>query len=417
MDQIASINAIEILDSRGTPTLEVIVTTKKGVTASAKVPSGASKGEKEACELRDGDKKRYLGKGVLKAAANVNGPINQLLIGQDLDQKKIDHLMIEADGTENKSNFGANATVGVSLAVARAIALSHKVPLFRSIKKQKIYTLPRPMMNIINGGVHADSSLDIQEFMICPNAPSFKEALRYGVEVFWALKSILKASGHRTSVGDEGGFAPNLKSEEEAFDLICQAIEKAGFKLKEDVALAIDAAANSFYDAKTKKYIEMKKKARGQPFKERTTDEQVAYLKKLAKEFPLISIEDGLDENDWEGWKKITAQLPEMTIVGDDLFVTNARILAKGIKEKAANAVLIKTNQIGTLTESLETIALALKNNYTTVISHRSGDTEDAFIADLAVATNSKFIKTGSLSRSERICKYNRLLKIENLLI
>ena len=417
MDQIASVNAIEILDSRGTPTLEVVVTTKKGIVASAKVPSGASKGEKEACELRDDDKKRYLGKGVLKAEANVNGPINQLLIGQALDQKKIDTLMIEADGTENKSNFGANATVGVSLAVARAIALVHKTPLFRSIKKQNLYTLPRPMMNIINGGVHADSSLDIQEFMICPNAPSFKEALRYGVEVFWALKAILKASGYRTSVGDEGGFAPNLKSEEEAFDLICQAIEKAGFKLKEDVALAIDAAANSFYDSKTKKYIEMKKKAKGQPFKERTTDEQVDYLKKLTKQFPLISLEDGLDENDWEGWKKLTAQLPDMTIVGDDLFVTNAKILARGIKEKAANAVLIKPNQIGTLTETMQTIALALKNNYTTVISHRSGDTEDAFIADLAVATNSKFIKTGSLSRSERICKYNRLLEIENFLL
>ncbi len=417
MDHIASLHAMEILDSRGNPTLEVIVKTKKGAIASAKVPSGASKGDKEACELRDEDPKRYRGKGVTKAVDNVNGPIQKLLAGCKLNLEKIDTLMIEADGTENKSKLGANAIVGVSLAAARVAAVSEKEPLFRHLKKQQKYTLPRPMMNIINGGVHADSSLDIQEFMICPKASSFKEALRYGSEIFWSLKSILKKDGYKTSVGDEGGFAPDLKSEEEAFTLICQAIEQAGFKLKDDVELAIDAAASSFYDAQNHKYLEMKKKNKGENFKEKTADEQIEYLAKFTQDFPLISIEDGLDENDWEGWKKITEKLSNTIIVGDDLFVTNPKILKKGIKEKAANAILIKPNQVGTLTETFKTIELARKNDFTTIISHRSGDTEDAFIADLAVASCSKFIKTGSLSRSERICKYNRLLEIENFLL
>ncbi|NGX57201.1 MAG: Enolase [Chlamydiae bacterium] len=404
MSTVKSLSALEILDSRGNPTIEVTVETNDGIKATAAVPSGASTGEHEALELRDNDPKRYHGKGVLKAVSNVNGPIADLLKGKNvLDQLEIDKLMIEADGTENKSNFGANAILGTSLAIVRAGALTSNQPLFRYIGGTNAHELPCPMMNIINGGVHADNSLDFQEFMIRPTgAPTFAEALRWGAEIFHTLKDILKAEGYSTSVGDEGGFAPNLPSNEAALELIIKAIEKAGYHPKSQITLALDCAASEFYDKKTKTYLG------------RTAEEQIQYLKELTEKFPIDSIEDGLDENDWGGWQLLTKELSDrIQIVGDDLFVTNTEFLHKGIDLQVANSILIKLNQIGTLTETLNTINLAKNHGYTTVISHRSGETADSIIADVAVATNAGQIKTGSLSRTDRVAKYNRLLHIE----
>ncbi|NGX30397.1 MAG: Enolase [Candidatus Anoxychlamydiales bacterium] len=417
MSKIKKIEALEILDSRGNPTIEVILKTTDGIITKAKVPSGASTGANEALELRDNDKKRYSGKGVLKAVSNVNNEIDKLLHGKSVtDQETIDNLMIKADGTENKANFGANAMLGVSLAVARAGATSQNKAIYEYLNTKGTYLIPCPMMNIINGGVHADSPLDFQEFMIRPRgAQNFKEALRWGAEVFHTLKKILKDKGFATSVGDEGGFAPNLKSHEEALELIMQAIEKAGYKPKDEISIALDPAASEFYDTKDKVYFEMKKKAAKKSFKTKTPTEQIKYLEELSKKFPIDSIEDGLAESDWTGWVELTKEIGnKMQLVGDDLFVTNTKFLKEGIEKKAANAILIKLNQIGTVTETLQTIHLAQKNGFNTVVSHRSGETEDAFIADFAVATHSGQIKTGSLSRSERIAKYNRLLEIEN---
>lgn len=415
MAKIQSIQALEILDSRGNPTLEVFLKTDQGHLATACVPSGASTGEHEAIELRDKDPKRYLGKGVQKALKNVEGPLQELLIGKSvLDQEKLDQAMIDLDGTENKSKLGANAILGVSLAIARAGAMCENVSLFKYISKGKKISMPTPMMNIINGGAHADNTVEFQEFMIRPiKAPSFSEGLRWGAEIFHHLKKILQAKGFATSVGDEGGFAPNLGSNKEALQVIIEAIEKAGYRPLEDVTIALDCAASEFFDKKTKRYIEKKKKNSSMSL---SSKEQAEELKNLCHLFPIDSIEDGLDENDWEGWKILTSLLPDKQIVGDDLFVTNPKFLQRGIDEKAANAILIKLNQIGTLTETLQTIALAQKNHFNTVISHRSGETSDTFIADLAVATNSGQIKTGSLSRSDRVSKYNRLLRIEHLI-
>jgi len=416
MSKIASINSLEILDSRGNPTVEVVVTTTNNIVGKAKVPSGASTGEKEALELRDKDKKRFHGKGVLKAVFNVKGPISKLLIGKSVfEQEELDQLMIDADGTENKANFGANAILGVSLAIAKAASKEKKLPLYRYLGKEEAHLLPCPMMNIINGGAHSDSPLEFQEFMIQPiGAPSFKEGLRFGVEVFHTLKSILKSKGQVTAVGDEGGFAPHFASNEEALDFIVTAIEKAGFKPQKDIAIALDPAASEFYDKEEKKYVEKKKKLAKQKYNAKTSEEMISYFQELCRKYPIISIEDGLDENDWSGWNSMTKKMGEKTqIVGDDIFVTNIKLLQKGIEEKVANAILIKLNQIGTLTETLKTIKLAQKNNYKTVISHRSAETEDTFIADLAVAVNAGQIKTGSACRSDRIAKYNRLLEIE----
>ncbi|MFA6915457.1 MAG: phosphopyruvate hydratase [Parachlamydiales bacterium] len=417
MSKIKSVKAIEILDSRGFPTLKVTVTTECGVSGSASVPSGASTGEFEALELRDNDAGRYRGKGVLKAVSHVNGPLAQLLVGECvLDQEKLDRLMITTDGTANKERLGANAILGASLAIARTAAHTLKTPLYRYIGGTFTSLLPCPMMNIINGGAHADNSLDFQEFMIRPvGASSFREALRMGAEIFQSLKQLLKAEGHVTAVGDEGGFAPNLPSNEAALETIIQAIEKAGYRPGNDVTLALDCAASEFFDKTSGKYIEKKKKAQGQEFQERTAAEQIAYLEDLCKKFPIDSIEDGLSEHDWAGWKLLTEKMgKKIQIVGDDIFVTNLKFLGKGIAEKCANSILIKLNQIGTLTETLEAIYIAHIHGYTTVISHRSGETEDCFIADLAVATRAGQIKTGSLSRTDRIAKYNRLLEIEN---
>lgn len=412
MSKIAKVEALEILDSRGNPTIEVMLTTENGTKAISKVPSGASTGEKEAIELRDNDKKRFFGKGVLKAVENVNGPLFKLVKGASIfEQEKVDQMMIEADGTENKAKFGANAILAISMALARAAALEKKEPLYYYLGGKEATLLPCPMMNIVNGGAHADSSLDFQEFMIQPiGAPNFKEALRYGVEIFHTLKALLKENGFSISVGDEGGFAPLFSSNEEALEYIVKAIDKAGYTGR--VSIALDPAASDFFDKEERKYVEKKRKKGGKKYISRSSDEMIAYLQELIAKFPIISIEDGLDENDWQGWKKLTAKLP-IQIVGDDIFVTNPAILKKGIEEKAANAVLIKPNQIGTLTETLKTIEMAKKNGFKTVISHRSGETEDTFIADLAVAVNAGQIKTGSLSRSERIAKYNRLLEIE----
>lgn len=415
MTKIAKIHGHEILDSRGNPTVKVEVTTDGGVTGRASVPSGASTGEHEAVELRDNDPKRYEGKGVLKAVGNINGPLADLLKGWDIfDQEGIDRTMIKADGTESKGNFGANAILGISLAVARAAAMTEKTPLFQYIGKKSDYIMPVPMMNILNGGAHADNSLDFQEFMIRPiGAPNFPEALRYGAETFHALKKLLKEKGHVTSVGDEGGFAPNLKSDEEALDFILSAVEKVGLQPGKDISLALDCAASEFYDKTKKVYYDKKLKNAGQKFEERDANGQIDQLEKLVNNYPIDSIEDGLDENDWEGWKTLTDRLgAKIQLVGDDLFVTNPIFLQKGIDNGIANAILIKLNQIGTLTETLETIALSKKNNYGTVISHRSGETEDVFIADLSLATSAGQIKTGSLSRSDRVAKYNRLLAL-----
>lgn len=416
MAYIRSVKAIEILDSRGFPTVEVMITTDQNVMAKAAVPSGASTGTHEALELRDGDSLRYFGKGVQTAVQHVNGPIAQILLGEHVfDQARLDMMMISADGTENKENWGANAILGASLALARAGALTARLPLFRYIGGSHTYVLPCPMMNIVNGGAHADNSLDFQEFMIRPvGAPTFKEAVRWGAEIFHTLKGLLKEEGHITAVGDEGGFAPNMGSNEETLELIISAIEKAGYRPGDQITLALDCAASEFYDKVNKRYIEFKKKARGEKFAERTAEEQIAYYQQLCDKYPIDSIEDGLDENDWEGWKLLTEKLGnKVQLVGDDLFVTNPNFLSRGIKMGVANSILVKVNQIGTLTEALETIKIAHTHGYTTVISHRSGETEDSIIADISVAVNSGQIKTGSLCRSERIAKYNRLLNIE----
>lgn len=404
MSKVASVHALEILDSRGNPTIQVMLTTDKGITVKAAVPSGASTGEHEAVELRDGDPKRYLGKGVKKAIGHILGPLREALLGQDiLDQRRIDNLLIDLDGTSNKERLGANAILALSFATARAAAESLKLPLYRYLGGSEARVLPCPMMNVLNGGVHADNGLDFQEFMIRPvGAPSFSEAIRWGSEIFHSLKAILKQSGHVISVGDEGGFAPRLASHEEALESILKAIEKAGYRPGRDVTLALDCAASEFYDKATERYAM------------RTSQEQVDYLASLVNRYPIDSIEDGMDQNDWEGWKILSERLKKrIQLVGDDLFVTNVKFLTKGIDLGIANAILIKPNQIGTLTETLDTVYLAQKNGYATVISHRSGETEDTFIADLCVATQAGQIKTGSLCRSERTAKYNRLLEIE----
>ena len=408
---ISRIHAREILDSRGNPTIEVDVRLESGALGRAAIPSGASTGEHEAWELRDGNKNRFGGKGVKKAVANVNEKIAPVLKGWDaLDQAKIDKKLIELDGTPNKSNLGANALLGVSLAVAHAAATAENLPLFRYLGGREARVLPVPMMNILNGGAHSDAPIDFQEFMIMPRgAPSFSEAVRYGAEVFHALKSVLKDRGLSTAVGDEGGFAPHLSSAEDALESISTAVERAGYKLGEQIFIALDPAASEFYDSKSNVYVF--KKSDGS---RKTADELVEYYARLCAQFPIISIEDGCAESDWAGWKKLTAKLgKKIQLVGDDLFVTNVEFLRKGIAEHVANSILIKVNQIGTLTETLATIDLAKKNHYTTVISHRSGETEDSTIADIAVATNAGQIKTGSLSRSDRIAKYNQLLRIE----
>src|SRR5213594_4997419 len=410
MATIAAVHAREILDSRGNPTVEVDVRLDDGSVGRASVPSGASTGVHEALELRDGDPKRYAGKGVLRAVGNVNDRIAPAVAGRDApDQAGLDHLLCELDGTPNKKNLGANALLGVSLAVARAAAAAEDLPLFHYLGGPEARVLPVPMMNILNGGAHSDAPIDFQEFMIMPRgAPSFSEALRYGAEVFHALKSVLKERHLSTAVGDEGGFAPKLNSAEDALESISTAIEKAGYKLGEEIFIALDPAASEFYDSKNKAYIF--KKSDGS---RKTADELVEYYAGLCARFPIISIEDGCAENDWAGWKKLTAKLgKKIQLVGDDLFVTNVKFLRKGIAEHVANSILIKVNQIGTLTETLATINLATRNNYRVVISHRSGETEDATIADIAVATNAGQIKTGSLSRSDRVAKYNQLLRI-----
>jgi enolase len=411
MTIITEIKAREILDSRGNPTIEVDVELESGSVGRAAVPSGASTGEHEAVELRDNDKKRYLGKGVLKAVANVNEIISDALIEMDaLNQAEIDKTLIQLDGTKNKSNLGANAILGVSLACARAVSNTLDVPFYRYIGGVNTCELPVPMMNILNGGSHADSNVDLQEYMVMPvGASSFREGLRMGVETFHALKSVLKGKGYATSVGDEGGFAPNLKSNEEPLELIMAAIEKAGFKPGNDILIALDPAASEFYDKKKKKYVFTKSDK-----SEKTSEEMVNFYENLIRKYPIISIEDGLAEDDWDGFKLMMDRMgSKVQIVGDDLFVTNTERLSRGIEEKAANSILIKLNQIGTLTETIKAVEMAKRAGYTAVISHRSGETEDSTIADLVVALGTGQIKTGSGSRSDRIAKYNQLLRIE----
>ncbi|ACB61843.1 enolase [Exiguobacterium sp. PvP048] len=413
MSMITEIYAREILDSRGNPTVEVEVYTEDGGFGRALVPSGASTGEHEAVELRDGDKSRYLGKGVLKAVDNVNEKLAPEIIGYDVfDQAGIDKKMIDLDGTKNKGNFGANAILGISMAAARAAADELGLPLYTYLGGFNAKTLPTPMMNIINGGSHADNNVDFQEFMIMPvGAPTFKEALRMGAEIFHALKSVLSGMGLNTAVGDEGGFAPNLKSNEEAITVILEAIEKAGYKAGEDVYLAMDVASSEFYDKAAGKY-----NLAGEG-KVLSTEELVEFYAQLVDKYPIISIEDGCDENDWDGHKLLTDRIGhKVQLVGDDLFVTNTEKLAEGIEKGIANSILIKVNQIGTLTETFDAIEMAKKAGYTAVVSHRSGETEDSTIADIAVATNAGQIKTGSLSRTDRIAKYNQLLRIEDML-
>jgi len=411
MSAIAEIQAREILDSRGNPTVEADVVLKSGASGRAAVPSGASTGSREALELRDGDAKRYLGKGVTRACANVNGEIRKLLVGRDAgDQTAIDRAMIELDGTETKSRLGANSLLAVSMASARAAAADAKQPLYRHLHQGGEFILPVPMMNIINGGAHADNSVDMQEFMILPiGAPTFAEALRYGAEVFHTLKKVLHARGLNTAVGDEGGFAPDLPSNEAAVQVIIEAIAKAGFKLGKDIVLGLDCASSEFYKEGRYDLASEKRKL--------SAAELVDMLADWCKRYPIITIEDGCAEGDWDGWKIMTDRLgKQVQLVGDDLFVTNTKILQQGIDRGVANSILIKVNQIGTLTETLEAIAMARGAGYTSVISHRSGETEDSFIADLAVATGAGQIKTGSLSRSDRIAKYNQLLRIEEAL-
>ena len=412
MTAIIDVRAREILDSRGNPTLEAEVELECGVVGRAAVPSGASTGEHEACELRDGDNLRYLGKGVLNAVDNVNEKIaNEILEFDALDQAGIDQFLIDLDGTPNKSNLGANAILGVSMAVARAAAECLGLPLYRYIGGVNAKTIPVPMLNIINGGKHADNNVDFQEFMITPvGAPNFVEALRMSAEVFHTLKGILKKKGYSTAVGDEGGFAPNLKANDEAIEVILEAIEKAGFKSGKDIAIALDPACSELYVADKKAYHLFK----SAPDKLITPEEMVTFWAEWVGKYPIVSLEDGLAEDDWDGWKLLTDRLGNIIqIVGDDIFVTNSDRLAMGIHKGVGNSILIKLNQIGTLTETLDTIELAKKHGYTSVISHRSGETEDTFIADLAVATNAGMIKTGSTSRSDRIAKYNQLIRIE----
>jgi enolase len=410
MSEINDIYAREILDSRGNPTVEVEVYLESGAMGRAAVPSGASTGEREALELRDGDKSRYLGKGVQKAVENVNEIITEALVGWEAsDQAGIDRKLLELDGTDFKSNLGANALLGVSMACAKAAAEEAGLPLYQYIGGSNAKELPLPMMNIINGGAHADNNVDIQEFMIMPaGAASFKEALRMGAEIFHALKKVLKGKGYNTAVGDEGGFAPDLGSNEEALQVIMEAIKEAGYKPGEDVLLALDVASSELY--KGGKYL-LENEA--QP--EKSAAELVDFYEDLVNRYPIISIEDGMAENDWDGWKLLTERLGKrIQIVGDDLFVTNTKILKEGIEKGIANSILIKVNQIGTLTETLEAIEMAKRAGYTAVISHRSGETEDTTIADLAVAANAGQIKTGSLCRTDRVCKYNQLLRIED---
>ena len=415
MAKIVDIKGREVLDSRGNPTVEADVLLDNGIIGSACAPSGASTGSREALELRDGDKSRYLGKGVLKAVANINGPIRDLLLGKDpIDQKALDQAMIKLDGTENKATLGANAILAVSLAAAKAAAQDQDLPLYAHIANLNgtpgVYSMPVPMMNIINGGEHADNNVDIQEFMVQPvGAKSFSEGLRMGTEIFHHLKAVLKARGLNTAVGDEGGFAPNLASNEDALKVISEAVANAGYTLGTDVTLALDCAASEFYE--DGKY---NLSGEGQVF---TAEGFAEYLKGLTQRYPIISIEDGLDESDWAGWKILTDKIGDkVQLVGDDLFVTNTKILKEGIDKKIANSILIKFNQIGTLTETLEAIQMAKAAGYTAVISHRSGETEDSTIADLAVGTSAGQIKTGSLCRSDRVSKYNQLLRIEEQL-
>jgi enolase len=408
MSYIASVHARQILDSRGNPTVEVDVVTSNGIVGRAAVPSGASTGIHEAVELRDGDKAVYMGKGVLKAVANVNGPINEALEGMDVtEQKIIDKVLLELDGTDNKSKLGANAILGTSLAVARAAAQETGLPLYQYVGGVGAVTLPVPMMNILNGGSHADNKIDIQEFMVMPfGASSFSEGLRWGTEIFHNLKNVLKEKGMSTNVGDEGGFAPNLGSNEEAIQVVLEAIARAGYKPGEDVWIALDAASSEFY--KDGKYHF---ESTGES---RTSEEMVAFWKEWVEKYPIISIEDGLAEDDWAGWKLLTETVgSKVQLVGDDLFVTNTKRLKQGIETNTANSILVKVNQIGTLTETIEAVQLATASSYTSVMSHRSGETEDNTIADLAVALNCGQIKTGSASRSDRMSKYNQLLRIE----
>jgi enolase len=411
MSIITEVSAREILDSRGNPTVEVDVVTENGIVGRAAVPSGASTGKYEAVELRDGDKSRYVGKGVLNACKNVNEVLSDELIGFSVfDQIGIDQLMIDIDGTHNKAKIGANAILGVSLAVAKAAAYEVGQPLYRYIGGVNAHVLPVPMMNILNGGSHADNSIDFQEFMIMPvGASSFREGLRMGTEVFHTLKSVLKKKGYSTNVGDEGGFAPSMKSNKEAIETVLQAIEKAGYRPGEDMFIAMDAAASEFYNAEEKVYHFHQ--STGDKL---TSDEMVAYWADWVKNYPILSIEDGLDEDDWSGWAKLNAAIGNKAqLVGDDLFVTNTKRLQRGIDEKSANSILIKVNQIGSLTETIQAVNLATRNGFTSVMSHRSGETEDTTIADLAVALSTGQIKTGSASRSDRIAKYNQLLRIE----
>jgi enolase len=405
MANIKQVKARQILDSRGNPTVEADVILTNGILARAAVPSGASTGEKEALELRDGDETKYLGKGVLKAVANVNTVIAKSIKGLKPDYKNVDKILIGLDGTETKSKLGANAILAVSMAIAKADALQKKIPLYVYLGGKKANILPIPLMNILNGGLHADNNLDIQEFMIMPvGAPTFSEALRYATEVFHNLKSILKSKGLSTSVGDEGGFAPNLTSNEEALNLIIQAIERAGYKPGKDVSLALDCASSSFYKNGSYKFENSNKSA----------NDLINIYESWLNKYPILSIEDGLSENDWSGWKELTKRLGDkLQLVGDDVFVTNPKIFKEGIEKGIANAILVKVNQIGSLSETLEAVGLAKKNNYNAILSHRSGETEDTTIAHLAVAIGCGEIKTGSLSRTDRICKYNELLRIE----
>ncbi len=411
--QIVQVHGRQVIDSRGNPTVEAVVTLAGGESGSAIVPSGASTGEHEAWELRDGDRKRFLGRGVTKAVANINGAIAKEIVGLDaIDQVRIDNAMIALDRTANKAKLGANAILAVSLANAHAAANQLGLPLFKYLGGPNAKVLPVPMMNIVNGGAHSDAPIDFQEFMIMPKgAPSFSEALRAGCEIFQALKGVLKDRGLSTAVGDEGGFAPNFASADDALETIARAVKKAGYKLGKQIFIALDVAASEFYDGK-KQYIF--KKSDGS---KRSAEELIAYYQELAKKFPIISIEDGCAENDWDGWKKLTEAMgPGTQLVGDDLLVTNVQFLRKAIDRGVANSILVKVNQIGSLTETLDAIELARENSYTAVISHRSGETEDTTIADIAVATNAGQIKTGSLSRTDRVAKYNQLLRIEEAL-
>lgn len=411
MSAIINIHARQILDSRGNPTVEAEVITEDGAMGRAAVPSGASTGAHEAVELRDGDKKNYLGKGVLHAVENVNNKISDELMGMDVfEQNAIDHKMLKLDGTDNKSKLGANAILAVSMACAKAAAIECNMPLYRYVGGVNANTLPIPLMNILNGGSHADNSIDFQEFMIMPvKAHSFRQALQMGAEVFHTLKTVLKKKGYSTNVGDEGGFAPNIKSNEEAIEIVLKSIEEAGYKPGKDIYIAMDAATTEFYDEKTGMYTFKKSDNR-----QMSSSEMVSYWKEWTEKYPILSIEDGLAEDDWKGWAELTKAIGDkVQLVGDDLFVTNSKRLAKGIDKGIANSILVKVNQIGSLTETIDAVNLATRNSYTNIMSHRSGETEDTTIADLAVALNSGQIKTGSASRTDRIAKYNQLLRIE----